>query len=430
MTTRAAPLDDRSVLIVGAGPAALLLADALVARAVDVTLVAPAAREGAVPVYGAFADEVAETPLEPFVSRRFARPRVAFDDPHAPLGRREQVLSRAYVRIDGERLLRELSLALVGRVVRFASKVQRAEVEGPHMRVLCDDGRSLRARVVIDASGHTPVLARRRGDAPTAFQTAFGIEVERGPSGLDDDDMLFMDWSGSSEAPKTFLYAMPSGAGRWFVEETALAARPGVPLSLLEERLLARLSTMGLRAVDDGHVERCVIPLDPGPPVREQDIVPFGAALSIVHPATGYVLVESARLAPMVAERIACALVDPHATSRSVARAVIDTVWSPARRRAHALTRYGSEIVMGLDAHEIARFFSTFFASEERVWASYLSSSTTDRALARTMWSLFRRADLHTKRRMAGGVFVHDARRALVSSFIESRNRASGGGEA
>jgi lycopene cyclase-like protein len=426
MTTKTASIDDASVLIVGAGPAALLLADALVVRGADVTLVAPAERVGPLPVYGAFADEVTGTALDRFVSRRFARPRVAFDDVRAPGGRREQTLSRTYVRIDGERLVRELSAALEGRMRRVTGLVASALVDGALLKVLLDDGRALRARVVVDASGHAPVLVKREGDAPTAFQTAYGIEVERGPAGLDDDDMLFMDWSSSGDAPATFLYAMPSDGGRWFVEETALAARPGVPLALLEERLRARLSVLGLRAVDGGPVERCVIPLDPGLPVRDQDVVPFGAALSTVHPATGYVLVESARLAPLVAARIVLALDDPNATSRSVARDVIDTVWSPARRRAHALTRYGSEILMGLDAAGIARFFSTFFASEERVWASYLSSSTTDRALARTMWLLFRRADLHTKGRMAGGVLVRDARRALVASFAFRRARSAG----
>jgi lycopene epsilon-cyclase len=291
------------------------------------------------------------------------------------------------------------------------------------VQVTLDDGRTLSARVVVDASGQKPVLVARAGDAPSAFQTAFGIEVERGPAGLDDDDMIFMDWSRdwsrTESAPSTFLYAMPSGGGRWFVEETALGARPGVSLPFLEQRLHARLSSMGLTVCADSSIERCVIPIDPGLPVREQDVVPFGAALSLVHPATGYLLVECARLGPLVAECIVRALDDESATSRSVARAVIDTVWTPARRRAHALTRYGSEMVMALDAPSLTRFFRSFFDSEERVWSSYLSSSTTDRVLARTMWSLFRKADLSTKGRMVGGAFARDARRALLSSMFE-----------
>ena len=53
-------------------------------------------------------------------------------------------------------------------------------------------------------------------------------------------------WGTDTEAP-SFLYAMPLGGGRVFLEETCLVAKPAVPFAALKRRLHRRLRAMGIQ---------------------------------------------------------------------------------------------------------------------------------------------------------------------------------------
>lgn len=52
-------------------------------------------------------------------------------------------------------------------------------------------------------------------------------------------------WGSSEEVP-TFLYAMPLGGNRVFLEETCLVAKPALPFAVLKRRLERRLDAMGV----------------------------------------------------------------------------------------------------------------------------------------------------------------------------------------
>jgi len=54
-------------------------------------------------------------------------------------------------------------------------------------------------------------------------------------------------WGTQREVP-SFLYAMPVGPGRVFLEETCLVAKPPLPFATLKRRLHRRLDAMGLKA--------------------------------------------------------------------------------------------------------------------------------------------------------------------------------------
>ena len=135
-------------------------------------------------------------------------------------------------------------------------------------RVTLADGASFGARVVVLCSGAAGAsLLAHEGSAPgVAAQTAYGIEAEvEGYEGMyDASRMVFMDyrrhhtgvWEGT--APKieadafinggnndwgtqdeipSFLYTMPEGRNRVFLEETCLVARPPLPFAVLKRRL-------------------------------------------------------------------------------------------------------------------------------------------------------------------------------------------------
>jgi len=415
-----APVD---VAVVGGGPAAWLLAEALATRGRSIAVVAPLEREAAMPVFGAFHDEIVDGPLARFVARTFARPRVAFDADGRGVVR---TLARVYARVDGARLIDTIARGLGERVARVGIAARGLDEVAPRSTVRLVDERVVHARAVVDASGHRPVFDDAHGASPTAFQTAFGAVVDGPLDALTDDDMVFMDWRGAPDdgGPPSFVYAMPEGDGRWFVEETALAARPAVTFDLLESRLRARVRRAGRHFVDDGPIERCRIPLDPNVPSPMRAAAPFGASLGIVHPATGYLLAESARLVSTVADAIVRALDDGGATTRSVARAVVDAVWTPERLRAHALLRAGAEIVMAMDHRSVARFFDAFFECDVDVWSPYLIASSSDRAIARAMWAVFVRADLATKARLMGAVTDPALRRALRGLVKDAKGHA------
>jgi lycopene epsilon-cyclase len=141
------------------------------------------------------------------------------------------------------------------------------------------------------------------------------LQVDHYP--YDAELMIFMDYrdyniqdtkkSAFEEIP-TFLYAMPLSPTRVFFEETCLAARPALPFSLLQERLEARLEKMGIKVIHMHEEEWSYIPVGGTLPDTTQQHLGFGAAASMVHPATGYSVVRSLSEAPMYAAAIAGAL--------------------------------------------------------------------------------------------------------------------------
>jgi lycopene beta-cyclase len=120
-----------------------------------------------------------------------------------------------------------------------------------------------------------------------------------------------------------------------------------------------------------------------------------------VHPATGYSVAASLRLAPTLAEAIA------------VGRDTVDAVWTADRRRARALHEFGLDVLVGLDADATRSFFDAFFDQPVGVWRDYLRVDTTTRAVSGVMWRLFRSAPWPLRRRLMAG----DPRRLRVPTL-------------
>ena len=62
-------------------------------------------------------------------------------------------------------------------------------------------------------------------------------------------------WGTESEVP-SFLYAMPVGGNRVFLEETCLVAKPALPFATLKRRLERRLQAMGITVCRETHLVR------------------------------------------------------------------------------------------------------------------------------------------------------------------------------
>lgn len=384
--------DATQLWIVGAGPAAVLLAEACVARGVRVGIVAPEPRAAWRPNYAMWLDDAGALGVEAFVARRWSRAAMGF-------AAGTEVLERGYAQLDDRRM----QLELLARCEAEGARVEPGTVEdiihddeGVELR--CVGGQSLRGLLVVDASGHDSGFVTREAGPPPAYQVAWGelCELE---GALDRERALFMDWTetGAEEAdeslPPTFLYALPHAEGRVFVEETVLASRLDQPparlFEALERRLHRRLQRMGLRRVGPAlELERCVIPMGAALPRGDQRTLAWGGAASMVHPATGYLLTNVLRRRAAVADAIAAQLHEwtgPGAPSRRIWQAI----WPPAQVRAWRLYGFGLEIICALDRAGLDRFFAEFFALPDERWRAFVSASAPTPELMGTMLRYF-----------------------------------------
>ena len=353
-------MERMDVLVVGAGPAGMALAGACHRVGLTTGLLDPAPQRPWLATYGMWSRELPADLPASVVAARAAGRAIAVT---------EHDLGWEYAVLDVPALHSYLSDRLTGVDVRVGRAVGSPE----RGVVALADGSRIRASVVVDAAGRWRPLAATEKRGIPAEQTAYGLVLDEGAvaSLVDAGAALFMDWRadhGESGWP-TFLYAIPLGGGRVLVEETSLARRPGLPLSTLRRRLHARLERRGVSIPKDVRDEKVSFPVDD---LRHdgKGVLGFGAAAPLIHPATGYSLAASFRLAPQVADAIAANLPDP---GRALA-AAHRTVWSPSAKAIHRFRRIGLEALLSMPPDEVPGFFETFFALPERHRWTYLTA--------------------------------------------------------
>jgi lycopene beta-cyclase len=348
--------------VAGGGPAGWSAAQACARRGLDVVLVDPRPDRTWRHTYGAWCHELPGW-LPPHVVAAhdvgwaIATHTRRLDDEYAILD--TPALQEA-LHDDGVRVVR-------GRVVGTGDGVVRL-----------DDGSQVRAGLVADATGTAQALSTGRTGGTRAEQTAVGVVVD-GPTAarVTAGRLLFMDWRPTHGVPgwPTFLYAVPLGGDRVLLEETSLARRPGLPLRELAERLRRRLRAAGLREdeipFDDGsRVEHVRFPVDT-PEHRSPDgVVALGAAAPLVHPASGFSVARSLR----VATRLADAVVGNPRRAAPVRRAVR----GPSARAVHAMRRRGLDVLLRLPPGDVPEFFDRFFALPTPARRAYLGTDGAD----------------------------------------------------
>lgn len=244
------------------------------------------------PTYGIWADELVGLP-DDVVRVRIPRPELRSLSNH--------VLQRHYVVLDNARLQQALPID--------GAEVRRARLDDDGVAALKRE-----ARVVVDARGARP--DGRIPDDPSPAQTAYGIvlsEEDAAPA-LQGAAALLMDWRTDwSPDPKptdtaTFLYVFSLGDGRVLLEETCLAAAPGLPIDDLKLRLRTRLLARGVnRAAIEAPLGREVVRipmLGRGAPAPD-GVLAVGTAGRGGHLVTGYSVAHSLAAADPLAEAIA-----------------------------------------------------------------------------------------------------------------------------
>jgi len=382
------------VLVIGAGPAALAIASELTSRGLGVHgLSAKDPSEPWQNTYGIWCQEVDRLGLGGLLGHRWSD-SISYFNPQP------QHHGLDYGLFDRTKLQNHwLSICALGGMVWHQGEAITL-THGEQVSTLgtaC--GQQLQARLVVDASGHQPAFVKRPDQGPVAGQAAYGVVGRFSAPPVQSGQFVLMDYRsdhlGKGEdqggAP-TFLYAMDLGNGLFFAEETSLALAPPVSFEVLKDRLHRRLAHGGIQVEQVEHEEFCLFPMNLPLPDLSQQVVGFGGAASMVHPASGYMVGSLLRRAPALADAIAQGLGDPSLNSPAVAALAWQALWPLELRRKHALYCFGLEKLMRYPSTQLRQFFATFFALPQDQWYGFLTNSLRLQDLVMAMLHLFVRA--------------------------------------
>ena len=395
----------RQVLVLGGGPAALCMAASLAEQGLSVALLAAHDLRQPWPnTYGIWGEELDALGLGHLLEHRWSDCVSYFGagavDPNSPANQ-PTLHRRDYGLFNRQALQSHWLAALESGGVELlqgtAMALHRLEAEGL-TALQTREGPTHQARLVVDATGHQPLLVQRPDEGPVAGQAAYGIVGRFSASPVQPGQFVLMDYRCDHLSPEqrlqppTFLYAMDLGDGLFFVEETSLALAPPVAYDVLQRRLEQRLAHRGIHALEVEHEEFCLFPMNLPLPDLHQSVLGFGGAASMVHPASGYMVGGLLRRAPAVAQAVAAALADPQASSATVAACGWRALWPRELRRKHALYQFGLEKLMRFQEAQLRAFFATFFALPDPLWIGFLANTLTLPQLLLAMLQLFVRA--------------------------------------
>lgn len=369
------------LVVVGGGPAGLAVAQQVSAAGLSVCSIDPSPKLIWPNNYGVWVDEFEAMNLLDCLDTTWSSAVVFIDD------RTKKYLDRPYGRVNRKQLKSKMMQKCILNGVRFhQAKVIKVIHEESKSLLICNDGITIQATVVLDATGFSRCLVQYDKPYNPGYQVAYGIvaEVEEHPFEL--DKMVFMDWRDSHLNNKkelkerngripTFLYAMPFSKDKIFLEETSLVARPGLAMEDIQERMESRLKHLGIKIKSIEEDERCVIPMGGPLPVLPQRVVGIGGTAGMVHPSTGYMVARTLAAAPIVAEAIVRYLGSEQGLfGNELSAEVWKDLWPISRRRQREFFCFGMDILLKLDLEGTRRFFDAFFNLKPHYWHGFLSS--------------------------------------------------------
>lgn len=317
-------------------------------------------------------------------------------------------LDRPYVRVDRikmQRLLRSKYTSADGLALNTKLSATRISNNLFDKNLLhtsdgsilsLDNGKKLKCKVLIDASGlesklvarEDPMYARgSRKELPTGFQIAYGFIAHVDSLGpYSKDAMTLFDYRtdhlSSSRATDghdrpTFMYAMPlqvleDGTHRVFFEETSLVGKDERRLSFDEckARALERLGHHKINVLGMEEEEYCYIPMGGELPDAKQRVIGFGGAANMVHPATGYhacrMLAASTELASVIGDNI-------DKSPDYIASLAHNSIWNEKNRGQRNFQAFGGDFLMQQPVDKLRGFFTAFFSIDQDVWSGFLA---------------------------------------------------------
>lgn len=400
------------LVIAGAGPSGLAVAARVSQAGFKVCVVDPNPRAPWPNNYGVWVDEFEAMGLTDYLEVVWPKANVFLDSSENG----EKFLYRPYGRVDRPRLKRDLLKQCVQQGVVFHQARAEDVEHGEDTSLLrCGEAEPVRARMVLDATGHARKLVKFDQPFNPGYQGAYGIMAEVESHPFDMDTMLFMDWRDDHTAGNpdmhesnrrlpTFLYAMPFSKTKIFLEETSLVARPAVGFQDLKDRLEARMAHLGIRITAIEEEEYCLIPMGGVLPRCPQRTLGIGGTAGMVHPSTGYMVARTLGSVPVVADTVIeqlCAVSSPAANSElplgprtqdegeRLSAVVWHALWPVERIRQREFFNFGMDVLLKLDLQETRQFFTAFFSLSDYHWHGFLSARLSFAELIAFGWSLF-----------------------------------------
>ncbi|XP_065866101.1 capsanthin/capsorubin synthase, chromoplastic-like [Euphorbia lathyris] len=384
------------VIIVGAGPAGLRLAEQVSRYGIKVCCVDPSPLSGWANNYGVWVDEFESLELTDCLDKTWPMTCVFIDD------NKTKYLDRAYGRVSRNKLKKRLMENCVTNGVKFhKAKVWKVENKEFESSIVCDDGSEIKSSLVVDASGFASSFIDYDKPRNHGYQIAHGILAEVDSHPYDLDKMILMDWrdthlgnepylrDNNSKSP-TFLYAMPFDSNLIFLEETSLVSRPVLSYMEVKKRMVARLRHLGIKVRAVIEEEKCLIPMGGPLPRIPQNVMAIGGNSGIVHPSTGYMVARMMAVAPIVAEAIAECLGSTRMIRGShLHHRVWNSLWSMDKKVTRKFYTFGMETLLKLDLNGTRNFFDAFFDLEPYYWQGFLSSRLSLAELTLLSLSLF-----------------------------------------
>ena len=391
------------ILILGSGPAALCLASELAKQNLIIKGISTKSpNEKWENTYGIWASELEELGLESLLSHRWSKTVSFFGNGKSKHGNIPTEHLYDYGLINKEAFQNDLLKKCRG--IEWLNETATDISENNKIsEVICLSGLKLNARLVIDASGHKSNFVKRPIQDDVAQQAAYGIVGKFSSPPVKKDQFVLMDFrpdhlnNEEKLLSPSFLYAMDLGDETFFVEETSLASYPALSRDHLKKRLISRLENKGIKINEILHEENCLFPMNLPLPFKNQFVLGFGGAASMVHPASGYMIGSLLRRAPFLAEKLAIYLEEPNRSSLELATRGWDILWPYELTQRHKLYQYGLKRLMSFDESRLRSFFSNFFRLSTTEWIGFLTNTLPLPKLIYVMSKMFINSPLKVK---------------------------------
>jgi len=361
------------ILILGSGPAALCLASELAKQDLNIKGISTKSpNEKWENTYGIWGKEVDQLGLQDLLEYRWKNTVSFFG--HGALEEQDDENkatehSLDYGLFDKKKLhnywFNECNKSFIKWHQGFANKIHFEKYKST---VTTKDGKTLSARLVVDATGYDPVFLKLKSCGPLAVQTCYGIVGNFSKPPLKKGQFVLMDYRNDhlnneqKKEPPTFLYAMDMGDGKYFLEETSLGLVNPLTMENLKERLEKRLSYRNISITSMQHEELGLfLPMNMPITDFKQQVLGYGGAASKVHPASGYLIGYVLRRAPLVAKAVSEAIKNKNLSTYHIARKGWETLWTKELIRKKSLYQFGLEKLMRFDEKLLREFFGSFF---------------------------------------------------------------------
>lgn len=280
--------------IVGGGLAGGLIAYALAVRRpeLDLRLIEPGEALGGNHIWSFFSNDIEPEDrwiIDPFVS-------ASWNGYHVKFPRHARELGVQYNSIRSERFDSVLRSAL-GPVGVIQGRATHVRPNG----VAMETGQLIRADGVIDARGASQLRFLDLG-----WQKFLGQELRlSAPHRLDQP--IVMDATVAQEDGYRFVYVLPFGRDRLFVEDTYYSDKPAIDRDALARRIADYAAAQGWRIAGVVREETGALPVAMGGDFEQYwhsgiyGVAKAGVRAALFHPTTGYSLPDAVRTAGFVA---------------------------------------------------------------------------------------------------------------------------------